>query len=295
MSETIQCEVCGQFFRFLPNHIKVHGLNSASYKEKFGNCKMIPDDIVQKCISAMNRTTAGDKNPMKRPEVRAYFSELKKGAPTGCFGRKGKDHYRYGKHHTEETCKRMSEQLTALRHTEEWSKQQSERILKAWRDPVKSRNMLCGQRAHPNYVEIWLTKFFDEFFPGQVQFTGDRKQKFTVGTKIPDFRVLGKDGLIEFFGDHWHSIEDEQYKRQYFLERGYKLLVLWTVDVQKGREHLKCIVSEFLTTLTDLNSDNQHPSQDQKILDGSETKRVEVIQPQIPTSEQSDDDIVRTA
>ena len=89
--------------------------------------------------------------------------------------------------------------------------------------------------------EIWLTKFLDEYFPGQWRFVGD--WQFLVGTKCPDF-WNGDHKLIELFGNFWHRREDESKRIDFFKENGYKCLVVWTHEI-RNPDILKSKIEEF--------------------------------------------------
>jgi len=99
--------------------------------------------------------------------------------------------------------------------------------------------VLAKRRRRPNGFE---TSFNEEFF--QLKYTGDFS--FFVGTLNPDFILPDSKLCIDLFGDYWHSGENPEERIEYFLQRGFKLLVIWESEWNEDREGVIERVNEFL-------------------------------------------------
>ena len=47
-----------------------------------------------------------------------------------------------------------------------------------------------------------------------------------VGRKCPDFWD-GDKKLVEFYGEHWHKVDNSKERIEYFREYGYETLIVW--------------------------------------------------------------------
>ena len=94
-----------------------------------------------------------------------------------------------------------------------------------WKEKIKIK---------PNKTELAIQALLDSIAPNEYKYVGD----FTVviDGKSPDFiNINGQKKIIEYFGDHWHSIEkkkrnkqeEENHRINAFAEFGYKTLVIW--------------------------------------------------------------------
>ena len=61
-------------------------------------------------------------------EWKKKISEAKKGSKNAMFGKTGSQHHFYGKHHSEETRKKISETGKGRLHSEEWKKKMSDKM-----------------------------------------------------------------------------------------------------------------------------------------------------------------------
>lgn len=78
----------------------------------------------------------------------------------------------------------------------------------------------------PNTKERQLDELLTKKFPSQ--FRLNVKGGMTLGGKIPDFvNVNGKKVVVELFGNHWHELSEEAYRRRCFAKYGFRTVVIW--------------------------------------------------------------------
>jgi len=93
--------------------------------------------------------------------------------------------------------------------------------------------------AYPNKQESQLLEIL-KAISSEWQYIGDGK--VPVGNLRPDF-INGRL-IIEFFGEHWHKLEDEKIKRQIYAKYGYDMLVIWGKEI-KNEQHLLNKILKF--------------------------------------------------
>lgn len=124
----------------------------------------------------------------------------------------------FGKTHSSETKRKMSEA-----HKKLWAD-------KSFRDSRVSA-VLKGCRVTPNKPEQKLLRFLDNRFPGEWKFVGDGS--FILNGYNPDFiNVNGKKQIIELFGTYWHRGEDPADRAKLFEPYGFKTLVIWEHELK---------------------------------------------------------------
>lgn len=102
--ESVRCAICNRSFQTLSNHLKVHGLTSKEYVERFD--KPINTPSRKKMLSKIHKEKF-DKHPELREKLRMIGSQnIRKVNEKGLGWRMPKGY------HTEEHKKRMSELLT---------------------------------------------------------------------------------------------------------------------------------------------------------------------------------------
>lgn len=63
--------------------------------------------------------------------------------------------------------------------------------------------------------------------------------------KIPDIvNTNGKKKLIELFGEHWHSLSDEEKRINCFKNLGWETLIIWEKEL-KDRNIVERKILEF--------------------------------------------------
>jgi len=150
-----------------------------------------------KISESMKGKRMGDENPAKRIEVRRKIAESKLGKPRSL-----------------ETRKKLS-----ITWKEKWKN-----------DTVFVNKWIKSQNLRPNKKEQYLIDLFKrEKIP--FNYVGDFK--YMIGRKCPDFINKYNNQIIEFFGNHWHTKEEEKEKINYFKEYGYDCLVIWQSELNK--------------------------------------------------------------
>lgn len=132
------------------------------------------------------------------------------------------NHPLYGKHHSDESKKKMSESTKEL-----------------WKDIEYAKMMIKGFHIKPNKKELLLNSILQEHYPNDWKYVGDGD--VIIGGKCPDFiNINGKKAIIEMNGDYFHSEErtgrtrkDEEKQRiDHFKEYGYKTLIIWERELE---------------------------------------------------------------
>lgn len=97
MNDGIVCQVCGKKFKAIMNsHLRKHNITIVEYKKKFPNVSIYSEESLMR----------GEKNP--------------------CYGRTGKNHPMFGKNHSEETKRKMSEAKKGKKFSKEHKRKLSE-------------------------------------------------------------------------------------------------------------------------------------------------------------------------
>lgn len=118
----------------------------------------------------------------------------------------------YGKHHSLETRKLLSEQAKKRWRNPDYRNSIVRKIMKAW-------------HVKPNKKEKFLINLINEHdLP--FRYVGDGQ--FILGGRCPDFlNYNGKKQLIELFGDYFHRDDDPQERIDFFRQYGFETLVIW--------------------------------------------------------------------
>lgn len=120
---------------------------------------------------------------------------------------------------------------------------------RAWQDPEKKQKwieaMWDGSGRIPNATEQIVIEVIQDYgLP--YKYVGDGK--FLLDGKNPDFiNINGEKKIIEVFGEFWHKKTDEQERKDFFNQYGFKTLVLWHKDIVKSdREVMAQRIKEFV-------------------------------------------------
>lgn len=150
-----------------------------------------------------------------------------------------------GKTHTEETRKKLSDKLKEVHAAGEvygdaYKAKQRANLLKMMDNNWKRKN------CTPNKMELQLL----EFFPDRMKFTGDGSRWVTFKNgkhKNPDFMSFDESKVVELFGGHVHTPEEEKIIQESYEEIGKKCLIIWAIDLLKTPEVVKERIRMFLT------------------------------------------------
>lgn len=148
----------------------------------------------------------GDKNPSKRPEVRKKIAESRIGKP----------------------CSKELKEKLSKHWKKKWKEDKA--FIQKW---IKSQNL------RPNKKEKFLINLFkDHDLP--FKYVGDFK--LMVGGRCPDFiDKSNKKKIIEFFGNHWHTADEEKERIEHFKEYGFDCLIIWQNELKNEDQLLNKI------------------------------------------------------
>jgi len=106
----------------------------------------------------------------------------------------------------------------------------------SWSDEILKK---IFTRRSPNNEEKFLIDFFIENnLP--YKYVGDGE--FIIGGRNPDFiNTNGKKQIIEFFGEYWHRLKDEDIKRKIYQNYGFDLLIIWGKELRDEKKLLEKI------------------------------------------------------
>jgi very-short-patch-repair endonuclease len=175
-----------------------------------GKTGIYTEETLRKISNSRKGKVVGKENPFfgKRhtEQMKKHLSEVHKGRPT----------WMKGKHWSEEHKKRHSEimkgrpsPMKGKRASQETKRKQSESKKRYFAHHPEAREYLAEQliknsHIRPNKAETFLSSFLDNLYPDQWKYVGDGQ--LIINGKCPDYaNVNGQKKLIELFGDYWHS------------------------------------------------------------------------------------------
>lgn len=124
----------------------------------------------------------------------------------------------YGKIHSDETKKVMSEQKVEL-----------------WQDPEYVQRQMKARNVQPNKTELKLDNFLQQFLPNEYKYVGDGE--FILAGKCPDFvNINGQKKIIELFGNYWHQNDDGGERIKLFEQYGYQTLIVQESELENKEE-----------------------------------------------------------
>jgi hypothetical protein len=144
----------------------------------------------------------------------------KKNSKTNSIKQSGKNNGMYGKKHTKEAIRKNRESNKKL-----WNDPKSFFNSAEWR-----RRVSKAANIRPNNPEKVIHKILSDIFPGKFEYTGDFS--FWIGRKNPDFVNKENKLVIEYFGEYYHSKEEETPRINYFKKFGYKTLIIWESELK---------------------------------------------------------------
>ena len=99
---------------------------------------------------------------------------------------------------------------------------------------VAQRKVWDNTELHPNLKNCFTATRFNKFeqkilaylqsISTRWRYVGDGE--LMVGRKCPDFWD-GDKKLVEFYGEHWHKVDNSKERIEYFREYGYETLIVW--------------------------------------------------------------------
>jgi len=103
-----------------------------------------------------------------------------------------------------EAIKKAIEVAPLKRDNDTWKHNLSVALEIAWLDPVKAARMVKNRGKKPNKKELLLDSILQTNFPNEWKYVGD--SKFIIGRLCPDWiNINGGKRVIELFGCYWHG------------------------------------------------------------------------------------------
>ncbi len=103
-------------------------------------------------------------------------------------------------------------------------------MLKLWKDPAYVSRQMKARGVTPNKSEL---KLLDIITSLGFRFVGDGQ--LIIAGKCPDYWD-GNNKLIEFYGNYWHSKEEEKKRVELFKNQGYDCLIIWEHELINKKE-----------------------------------------------------------
>lgn len=177
---------------------------------------------------------------------------------------KGKNNPRWGKSISEEHKVRIKEFMKTFRHSEETKRKMSEnspwwgrkhtdetkmKLSIAHKGKKLSEEHKKALRESLNRPPSKPEKIFDEMTPSIVRYVGNRTwwRKLPNGKyKNPDFKVTGKNKVIEVYGDYFHKNDNPQDLIDLYKQIGIDCLIIWEGEIYKHPNQVQVKVKEFI-------------------------------------------------
>ncbi len=212
MRQLCECGECNEYVKegnlFVWGHQNVGRKRSKEFCEKIRVARLGEKRSKEFC-KAQSERMAGDKNPMKRPEVIMKFI----GKNNSMYGRTGEDSPLYGRKRPDQS-ERMKGNQYALgtKHTKEWRDNQQEYMLNG---QAAYMNSFIKNPSKPQVELYKLAKLIDP--DAIINFPS---LNYSIDIAIPDQMIA-----IEYDGSYWHQNKEVDIKRQKELELiGWKFL-----------------------------------------------------------------------
>lgn len=116
---------------------------------------------------------------------------------------------------------------------------------KLWADHEHVKKMTKAFGFTKNVAELQLESLLTKLCLGEFLYNGSG-EVMILGRKIPDFvNINGKKKVIEFYGSHWHTKEEEQERVKLFKTLGWETLVIWEIEF-KNIQQLESKIETFV-------------------------------------------------
>ena len=230
--------------KFLHGHnIKFRLLGKKLTKE---HKKKLSESLKGRKFSDEHKERISKSNKGKNHGVKGklFTEEHKKKISNGLKGKlknKGKNNPMYGK-------TGINSPIYGRRHSVDSKKKMSEYQLKIWSDKSfrdkQIKAMMSGNRIKPNKQELLLLNILNKLYPNEWKFVGNGE--IIINGKNPDFiNINGKKLLIELFGNYWHRNSNPEDRIKCFAPYGYKTLIVWERELENANNLTKKL-GEFL-------------------------------------------------
>ncbi len=169
-------------------------------------------------IMRSSKKMLGDKNPMKRLEVRKKVSLANKGkhsSPKTEFKRGHK--IRVGLHHSEETKEKI-------------------RLIKQTKESIEKMKLARAKQIFPvkdTSIEVKIQNFLKQL---GIEFFTHQYMKIEHGYQC-DILIPSMNMVIECDGNYWHKypvgLEKDHIRTKELIEKGFKVLRLWEFEINE--------------------------------------------------------------
>lgn len=178
------------------------------------------------------------KGKKRSEESRKRMSEARKGI---VFSEEHKKHLSEslkGRTLSDDAKRHLSDLYRGVKRkplSEKTKRKMSETKKKQYQDLGFKNRMVqssrLGLHIRPNKVEMRLSEFLNNQYPGEWKYVGDGS--FVIAGKNPDFiNINGRKLIIELFGDYWHKGEDPSDRAAIFEPYGFRTLVIWEHELK---------------------------------------------------------------
>lgn len=132
--------------------------------------------------------------------------------------------------------------VTHALYRQQISNTHKERIRK---DPRRIDKAYYFKHKIQTSLEIQLEELLSTWFPGEWVFTGNNSFHMLNG-KVPDFKHLWKNKIIEAVGSYWHGEEYETERNAIFNSAGHEVLFIWDYELTEDNlQNVKQKVLDF--------------------------------------------------
>jgi len=146
----------------------------------------------------------------------------------------------------EEYRQKQSEAHLQAVQSDEYRQKLSEIKKQQWQDEEYREKMREAIGRVPNKLETYV----NTLTPLNVRYVGDgswwRYLPLLGQSKNPDFKVKGRNKVIEVFGDYWHRNDDPEKLTEAYKQVGVKCLVLWESEIHDDIDGSLNKISDFL-------------------------------------------------
>jgi hypothetical protein len=248
----INCEVCqNSFLKITKTHLLTHGMAFDIYRQKFPLAILEDSSLNVKRISSAKKTCM-EKYGVSNPSQVKEFQDKRRVK----VSEKWQDpDSKYNSEEYQNSWKEMisdfQDKAVENRKESNLNKYGVESTLSVPEIQLKTRDgvfnkygvdnvMKVREIAHeclsngcerPNYAEKQILNLgFSE-----IEYTGDATFQVILNdghVKYPDFVVKNSNKLIELFGEHFHSKDEEVKVIQQYKEVGHECLVIWSYELK---------------------------------------------------------------
>lgn len=238
---TVTCEICGKKLREITNtHLRIHDMTVDEYKKEFPDAETVSRGTRKKLKEKNSGENCYWYGKKRSAEARAKMSESHKGKTLNASHRKKIGEAQKGKTYSKEVRRKISGAIKEYyENNPERCNEISERM-KGENNPAKQpevrKKMLSIRR--PTSIERRIINIRDEFdLPYEYVGNGE----FWIKNMNPDFvNTNDKKVVIEVLGDHWHTPEEFEERKERMAEYGWSCIGIW------GHELENCSDREIL-------------------------------------------------